>query len=530
MRTTFLTILLTVASSLAVLAQEERLLEQIRDEERDAIEAIALYPEKERAMILEASTHPEVLVRLQNMQAKTASDFRSLIGYLPEEDQQKVFNISRFPVLMYMICDKGKKKTQRQMEEILMDYPDDIAADAFYLNDEHFDLLVAVQKLYEESDEAFKNALSSYPVYIQKTYKELIDLPEVMMIMSNNLNMTVLLGDLYRSNPEQVKEELDSLNTVVAEQKAKELNDWKESLENDPEAMAEYEKASQEFASEHGYAESDYSGTLPDRYQTDVYVHHVWRPYPYWFGCPWWYAYDCWYPYPWWYHWGYYYGPGNTVVIIGLPSAYYMSWHYYNYNHFYYYPHFTNVVIHYNETHPNNVTTVTAATDHWIRDHNEQLPQDWLKNDGKRVDRIKEYGKFNMDYQTTIKDGTNKIPSQRDFLNEHSKDYPSLKPVLSEKPDAFKKQEPIIRRTEPVKKEPAQPVQKPYEPKPKVIQQPKTNQQVLERAKTHHENTWERPRPTVNPRPAVKRPPTQVRPVKPPVRNVPTKRPPVRKK
>lgn len=525
----FLTLIIATAA-LPIFAQKERLLEQIRDEEKDAIEAIALYPEKERSIIMEASSHPEVLVRLQNIQAKTASDFRNLISSLPVEDQKKVFNISRFPVLMYMISDKEKKKTQRQMEEILVDYPDDIATDAFYLNENYFDLLVEVNRLYEESDEAFKNALSTYPDQIQKTYQELIDLPEVMMIMSNNLNMTVLLGDLYRSNPEQVKKELDSLNVVVAEQKAKELNDWKESLENDPEAMAEYERASQEFASEQGYSETEYSGTLPDRYQTDVYIYHVWRPYPYWFGCPWWYTYDCWYPYPWWYHWGFYYGPGNTVIIIGLPSMYYMNWHYHNYNHFYYYPHFTNVVMHYNETHPRNVTTITTATEHWINDANDKLPKDWLKYDDKRVERIKEFGKFNIDYQSSIKDGTNKIPSERDFLNEHSKDYPSLKPVLKENPDAFTKQEPVIQRTEPVQQNPVNPAQKPYEPKSKVIQQPQTDQQVIERAKTHHENTWERPKPTVNTNPATK-PSTRTNPVStPPVKNTPAKRQPIRKK
>ncbi len=517
-----LPILFLATIALPVFAQKERLLEQIRDEEKDAIEAIALYPEKERSMILEASMHPEVLVRLQNMQAKTASDFRGLINYLSEEDQKKVFNISRFPILMYMICDKEKKKTQHQMEEILADYPDDIRADALYLNDNYFGLLVEVNRLYGESDEAFKNALSTYPASIQENYKKLIELPEVMMIMSNNLNMTVLLGDLYRSNPEQIKKELDSLNIVVAEQKAKELNDWKESLENDPEAMAEYEKASQEFASEHGYTESEYSGTLPERYQTDVYIYHVWQPYPYWFGCPWWYTYDCWYPYPWWYHWGFYYGPGNTIVIIGLPSIYYMSWHYHHHNHFYYYPHFTHVIFRYSETHPQNVTTIKTATERWIRDNNDQLPKDWLKNDDKRVERIKEYGKFDIDYQSAIQDGTDKIPSQRDFLNEHSKDYPSLKPVLTEKPDAFNKQEPVNQRNERIQKDPANPVQKPYESKSKVIQQPQTDQQVIERAKTHHENTWERPKPT-NPNPVTK--PTRTNPVsKPPPQQKPIKK------
>lgn len=530
MKSTLLTLFLSITATLSVVAQTKGLMDQVRDEEKDAIEAIALYPEKERSMILDAAQHPEVLVRLENMQAKSASDFRNLIGYLPEEDQKKVYNISRFPVLMYMITEGGKKKSSQRLNEVLADYPDEIASDVRYLHDQHFDLLAQVHQLYVESDTAFKDALNSYPADIQKTYKELIGLPEIMMIMSNNLNMTVLLGDLYRNNPEKIKNELDSLNVVVAEKKAKELNDWKEALEKDPQAMAEYENESQDFASQHNYTQSDYSQSLPDRYQTDVYVHHMWQPYPYWFGCPWWYGYDCWYPYPWWYHWGYYYGPGYTIVIIGMPSAYYLNWHFKHIRHFYNFPHFSNVLIHYSQTHSKDITTVTTATQRWIRDNHEQLPNEWLKDDGNRIDRIKEYGKFNMDYEASIANGTNNIPSQRDYLAKHAKEYPSLEPVLKEKPDALKKQEPVIQRNEPSNNEPANQDQRPYEPKPKVIQQPKTNQQEIERAKVHHENTWERPKPNINPRPVIKTPVSR-----PPVRNVPnqrppTQRPPVKKK
>lgn len=514
MRILLVSTLLSVVAAFSAFSQSERLLEQIRGEEKDAIEAIALYPEEERTMILEASSHPEVLVRLQNMQAKTASDFRILIGNLSTEDQQKVFNISRFPVLMDLICANDKKNTQRRMEQLLEDYPTDIAADAYFLNDNYFGLLVKVNALYAESDRAFKDAISYYTPDIQTTYQRLIKLPEVMSVMSNNLNMTVLLGDLYRNNPEQVKKELDSLNIVVAEQKAKDLKEWKESLENDPEAMAEYEKASQEFAGEHGYTASDYSGTRPDRYQTDIYVNNAWVPYPYWFGCPRWYSpYECWYPYPWWYHWGFYYGPGNTIIIIGMPSFYYMNWCY-SYDYFYYYPRFINVVFNYHQKHPNSISTVNLAADNWVRDHQDKLPKDWLKNDDMRIERIREYGKFNMDYQASIKDGTNQIPSQRDFLKDHSKEYPSLKPVLTEHPDAYKKSEPVQQRIQPIQKETGKPVKKPYEPKPKVVQQPRTNQEVLKRAKTHHENTWKRPTQPSNPRPVSR----------PPVKNVPKKR------
>ena len=48
-----------------ILAQDQTILNQLREEEQSTIEAIALYPENERLAILTASMHPEILVRIQ---------------------------------------------------------------------------------------------------------------------------------------------------------------------------------------------------------------------------------------------------------------------------------------------------------------------------------------------------------------------------------------------------------------------------------------------------------------------------------
>ena len=53
-------------STLTMQAQRSGMLNQLQEEEQSAIQAIALYPQKERAVILEASTHPEILVRMEN--------------------------------------------------------------------------------------------------------------------------------------------------------------------------------------------------------------------------------------------------------------------------------------------------------------------------------------------------------------------------------------------------------------------------------------------------------------------------------
>lgn len=504
-----------------VSAQEERLLDQLKDDEKSVIEAIALYPEKERLAILEASGHPEILVRIQRIQIQTSADFKKLVSPLSEFDQRKIYNVSRYPELVDEVCAGNKKKSAKEIETLTVGYPEELSEQLQYLQKHHWQLLQDANYLYITSNKAFSNTISNYPEEVKNAYRDLIKLPEVMSILTDNMTMTVLMGDLYNNKPEQLKSELDSLNLVVAEQKAKELKDWQESLENDPEALAEYQKATQEFADEQGYSATDYSRSYPDNYTTQIYVYNRWAPYPYWFGCPSWYPYDYWYPYSWWYHWGYYYGPGNVIVFVGLPSPYFVYWHFYSYghHHFYNYPHLTNHLISYHDHHRHYSNPINGVVDHWERDNEPNLPKNWLKEDEGRVNRIKELGEFNQNYDLE-KQKTPTI-TEREYLKNNADDYPNLKPVLKEKPQTVK--EPVIKQ-KPTQREPANvPVTTPKE-RSRVIERPQSNQQEIERAKTHHENTWQIRKPPVQREP-VYRTPTRTTPT----RTAPTIKQPVQK-
>lgn len=507
------------------MAQDQSLLTQLKEEEQSTVEAIALYPENERIAILTASTHPEVLVRIQNMQAKTVVDFRNVIDDLDEEEQKRIFNLARYPDLVSDIVAGDKKKTSNQMDILLTDYPEGLHEDAKYLNKKYFFKLRQINQQYLDSQFAFENMISDYPANVREAYRRLLELPELMGILSNNLNMTVLLGDYYKKEPEKLLLELDSLNLVVAEQKAKELEEWKQTLENNPEAKAEYEQVSREFGREQGYAESDYSATNAQRYSTDLFYYGGWHSYSYWFGCPIWYPYDCWYPYPWWYHCGFYYGPGNVIVYVGIPSSYYVYWHYHNYAHLYNYPHFTNTVISYHQHHPTRKTNISSITDSWVKEKSDELPKNWFNDDADRVKRIKEYGKFNMDYQALIGEENSKIPTRREYLESNANTYPTLKGVLKEKEKTTKtpltgvKDTPVQTPIKTPVKQPNQPVKQQPEP----IERPQSNREEIERAKKHHENTWSKPTP--QPRPVQTKPPTRTNTPTPTRTPVPKKTP-----
>ncbi|MGB3078825.1 MAG: hypothetical protein WBB31_07080 [Saprospiraceae bacterium] len=471
-------------------AQDKNILNGLSEEEQNAIEAIALYPAKEREAILEASLHPEILVRMENIRSTTETKFKENISGIAEADQKKIYNLSRYPDLITKICVVGNGRSNAEMTDILQSYPEGIHADALFANQNYFGLLREVNNLYMGAEEAFQTVLSAYPEKVREAFRQLDQLPGVTSILTDNMKMTVLLGDLYGKQPVQIMHALDSLNVVVAEQQANELKDWKQKIEDDPAAMTEFENAAEEFANDEpydnsGYDDDVYDGPLPESYTERVVVHEVWRPYQYWFGWPSWYADECWYPYPWWYHSGFYYGPGHVIVIIGLPSNVFFNWHFYHDSHFYHYPHFTDQVIRHYYGPRHTGSHMQPVFKRWEEDHRSELPDNWFNDDKNRVNRIREYGKFKMDYDKKVGVKTEKSPTEREYLQKHADKYPTLKPVLTEKPGS--------PRTPPKKDQDNNPLPE-YKPGQNNPREKITPEEKIDRAKENHENVWDNQR------------------------------------
>jgi hypothetical protein len=489
-------------------AQTTGILQQLPEEEQSAIEAIALYPQKERMALLEASLHPEILVRMENIRSTTEEQFKAKVSTLPEEDQKKIYNLSRYPELMTRICDRSKPGSNQEMKEVLEAYPEDIHEDAMDINQKHFDQLLEIQQLYKQADDAFHAMLGTYTASVRETFYSLLNLPAVVNIMTDNMSLTVLLGDIYSRNPQRLVMELDSLSIVLAEQRAQELSDWKRKLEENPEAMQEYEAAAKEFASDQGYDDEVYSEPAPDIYTDQVYIDYIWRPYPYWFGWPYWYTYPCWYPYPYWYHWGYYYGPGDMMFVIGLPSSFFIGWTFYYDDHFYHYPHFTDHVIDHYYGPRHSGATVPPVVRSLQEGRKSAVPADWFKDPENRVERIKEYGKFKMDYTDAVRESADKTPTEREFLKTNVDRYPTLKPILKD-PVEKEVQSKKLRTYEPL---PGGLPEK-YVPREKVIEPQKAPRtEAVDRAKESHQNTWDRLR-TV-PKTSPQAPPRQTSPAR----------------
>jgi hypothetical protein len=91
----------------------------------------------------------------------------------------------------------------------------------------------------------------------------------------------------------------------------------------------------------------------------------------------------------------------------------------------------------------------------WEKRHKPELPTNWFDDDKNRVGRIREYGKFKLDYDAKVSVMREKSPTEREFLRDHADRYPSLKPVLTEKPEPVPTQTRKVRQYEPSVREKA---------------------------------------------------------------------------
>ena len=98
-------------------AQDDHLLQQLKEDEQNAVEAIALYPREQREAILEAAAYPEVLIRIQGIKDRTEIQFRDLLNELPEKEQKDFFNLSRYPEVINKLVS-GKERKSKKLRNV----------------------------------------------------------------------------------------------------------------------------------------------------------------------------------------------------------------------------------------------------------------------------------------------------------------------------------------------------------------------------------------------------------------------------
>jgi hypothetical protein len=447
-------ILLIVAPGIKCIAQDNgrTLLKQVIKENQEAVDAIAMYPTETRKIIFEATEYPEVIAKLNAMQKNSQDAFEKLISSLSKEEQEKIWNLTRYDGLISDLA-ANYKKSEDEINNILANYPEEIHKTALEERKNNYDLLVQIDKMNNSYNSDFELLLSSYPPEAIDAFREIIKMPEVLDILFDHMQYTVVVGDYYKKNPERVLHKTDSLNLVLTQKNKQEADDWKQSMNDNPQAQEEYTEAAQEYAQDNGYQPEDYNAPLTqDVTDYDTY------PYNWWFGYPSWYPYDYWNPYPYWYDWGFYYGPGRHVVFFGLPSEYFMDWFFYYPEHCSRYAELSNHYYNYYDRHreSRNFNSISHSVNDWRNRNKDIVTADWDKDNSNRIQRFKEYGKMEMDRTKYNAKNPKKPIEQTEYLQKQKRKYPLLSA------DVTKKQ--LIQtdsKIKPVQENISEPVKKP---------------------------------------------------------------------
>ncbi len=428
----------------------DALLARLIEEDKASIDALVLYPDATRNDILQASQYPELVVRISEMQKLTSQQFSDLLSPYAQADQERFWELARYPQLVQDLAAKGGIK-----EDALKDYPEIVQTDARWADKGQRDVMVKMDGLYDASQNAFETLLSTYPAAAQKSFRNLVNLPEVLSILSDDLKMTVLVGDLYKRDPAWVIHKLDSLNVEVARKNAEELQAWRDSLSANPQALKEFQESSEEFRQASGapaateqqvtqyttnnnyyYGNNNaYNTGYNGGYNNGYYGgYNYYNPYPWWYGYPTWYDYPYWYPQPYWSHSGYYYGAGGVIIVYGMPSPYYTHWYFNQPWHHSHYPHLTHHMLCYNEGHRDSPSGFHREVDNWVSENQNVFGKDWLKNDAGRPGRIKEFGQFEVSYHNEVATHPTKAPTEQAYFESHVKDYPKLNATVQASP------------------------------------------------------------------------------------------------
>jgi len=212
---------------------DRSLLRQVIHENQEAVDAIAMYPTETRKMIFEASEYPEVIAKLNEMQSNSQDSFEKLISFLSKDEQEKIWNLTRYDGLISdLVTDH--KKSDDEIHNILINYPEEIHETAMEDGKNNYDLLVKIDKMNKSFNSDFDLLMRDYPAEDVNAFSVMLKIPEVLKLLFDHMQYTVVVGDYYKKNPERILHKTDSLNLVLSQKNTQETDDWKQSMNEIP--------------------------------------------------------------------------------------------------------------------------------------------------------------------------------------------------------------------------------------------------------------------------------------------------------
>lgn len=334
----FATVLLS-AASLTGYGQDDQMVSNAPQNivtDQSLLKVIAPFSYDVRNDILVATQYPDMLAKLATIREKSSTGFQQVIQGYPQKKQGWFYEITRYPDLMHKLATAPRKTSKDQIEAMLPNQTPELKEAAWKLYNNHHSDLVQVDNLNEQAGTAFRQMIATLDPNAQNAFKTLEEMPDVLSILNDHSDLTAKLGERFRNDPGQVREDLANVHDQLETENKEQLASYQDELKQNPQAMQELSQASQEYATQGGYS---YPAPTGDK------VVNYGNPYSYWFGYPSWYGSAMWYPGMYGYGSGFYFGLGGYPMVYALPSLGFSRWFFGG--AYRYYPHLYRQYDHY---------------------------------------------------------------------------------------------------------------------------------------------------------------------------------------
>ncbi|MEA5259806.1 hypothetical protein VB264_18560 [Arcicella aquatica] len=301
--------------------------------------SIASYNADVRQAILLVSQYPQTLTQLQQEKNQTQGAFQALISDFSQKKQGWFYELTRFPELTHTLATLPSGQSKDDINKLLPNNDENLQTAAWRLYRHHHDDLVQADNLNQQAQNSFAKAIQPLDVPTQDAFKKLVQYPDVLLLLTDNIDLTTKLGQQYVADKDGLTTQLASWHDSLMIQNQTQMATYKKELGNNPQAQQELNQAAKDFAKTNGYI-------LPNGQIAygNNYNYGYANPYSYWFGYPYWYGSPLWYPSAYWGSFGLSYGFGgfgfSAFPTYGFSNWFYNGGYYMNYP--YLYNHFGN--------------------------------------------------------------------------------------------------------------------------------------------------------------------------------------------
>src|ERR1035437_3397420 len=216
---------LSVMLSVNLFSQNDaQIFDNLVSNDSSSVPVLFSYPDSVRKAILFASTYPQGFVRLNEIQKISSAALKKTISKYSFSKQKYLWEITRYPGLIPLLIE-NEHKSKKELEELLKKYPDKIKSSSIYFVRKNYSTLVEIETIHQDFETKYNAVIKDFPGFVKKSFNVLLDHPELIALLSEDMKTTVTLADLYKRNPRMVKRKTDSLNFEMAKEKGMEYEE-----------------------------------------------------------------------------------------------------------------------------------------------------------------------------------------------------------------------------------------------------------------------------------------------------------------